>query len=186
MSESKVTRKHTTQELVQAVRIGSMIGLGAAADIGSQGARELAPVDTTRLSKSIHRTEVAETNDLHYEVQWGTNVEYASAHEFGSGIHDPSGPHLILIEAGIFTGKSSKRALSFGWPNAPESMKKSGAFNPKTGKFVFAHIHHPGVPAHPYLRPSLNLGTPSRDAARQKLADLAISAIAAQLRGGGR
>ncbi len=169
----------TREAFIQSVRTGSIIGLSAAADIGAQIARGMAPVDTTRLSRSVHRSEVAEVADFQFVVEWGTNVEYARAQEFGSGIHDPRGPHPILIEAGFLSGKSAKRALAFKWPGAPAGFLPNAADGET---FLFARVHHPGVPAHPFLRPSLDLGTPSREGGQAKLRSLVLSAIWAQLR----
>lgn len=126
-------------------------------DIGilvAQEAENLAPFDTGRLARSINATDPYEIERFVYGILIGTNVEYARAHEYGSGLHaeDPEKRHKILIEAGYWTGKSNKKALAFEWPAGP---KPHPAFDPNTGKYIFRRVWHPGVPAKPYLRPAL-------------------------------
>lgn len=160
MANKYARRRGDVSDLEAKIMRGARTGMRAWLDLTAQTAENYAPVDTTRLAKSI-----GVDPDSPYEIErlvftglFGSkNVEYAAAHEFGSGIHapNPADRELILIEAGIFTGKSNKKALAFFWPNGPTD---SSAYDPESGKFVFARIWHPGVPAandgKGYLRPA--------------------------------
>ncbi len=144
---AKVTRKRGRAEIKRKITIGLMKGLFAWGGLASQRAGAIAPVKSGRLARSIHQGSPFELTDLVWAVLFGTNVKYARAHEFGSGIHsqDPSERELILIEA------KNAKALAFFWPGGP---KDSSAFDPETGLFFFKRVFHPGVPAKPYLRPA--------------------------------
>jgi phage gpG-like protein len=134
-------------EIRQKVLIGAMKGMIAWGALVAQSASFKAPVDTGRLARSIHVGEPVAVTETFVTIVVGTNVEYARAHEFGSGIHaeDPSERQLILIEA------KHKKALAFKWKNGPTDIS---AYNEKSGMWFFRRIWHPGVPAHPYLRPA--------------------------------
>ena len=127
-----------------------------------------APVKSGRLFRSIRGDSAfpIETSPLVFEGQVGANTEYARAHEMGSGIHalDPAERELILIEAGIFTGKSNKKALNFPWKGGDTSMSAYNESGPHQGTYTFARIWHPGVrPAHGgkgYLRYSARESVP--------------------------
>ena len=127
-----------------------------------------APADTTRLAKSIREDAnfPIESRPLVFEGQVGANTEYARAHELGSGIHalNPADRELILIEAGILTGKSDKKALNFPWKGGDTSMSAYNESGPHAGTFTFQRIWHPGVrPAHEgkgYLRYSARASIP--------------------------
>ena len=127
-----------------------MTGMSAWTIVARQRAQSFAPVATGRLARSITEDPAGpqEIEPLIFSSLFGTNVEYARAHELGSGIHalDPSERELILIEAGFWTGKSDKKALSFFWPNAPDDLPAQ-AEGPHAGKHVFRRVYHPGVPA---------------------------------------
>lgn len=127
-----------------------------------------APAQTTRLAKSIRGNPAypVEVRPLVFMGQVGAHTEYARAHELGSGIHslNPADRELILIEAGIFTGKSDKKALNFPWKGGDTKMSAYNATGPHAGTFTFARIWHPGVrPAHGgkgYLRYSARESVP--------------------------
>lgn len=111
-----------------------------------------APVKTTRLAKSIRGNPAfpIETSPLKFVGEVASfGVEYARAHELGSGIHalNPADRELILIEAGIFTGKSQSKALNFPWKDGDTSMSAYNSEGPHAGTFTFARIWHPGVRA---------------------------------------
>jgi hypothetical protein len=77
----------------------------------------------------------------------GTNVEYAAAQEFGSGIYAEGGGKTITITA------KNKQALSFNWPNAPAGVQ---AMFPSTfPRVFFKSVQNRGVRSQPYLRPAL-------------------------------
>lgn len=112
-----------------------------------------APVDTGRLARSIRGNPAfpIETQPLVFMGEVGANVEYARAHELGSGVHslDPAERELIVIEAGYWTGKSNKKALNFPWKDGPTDSPAYSAEGPYAGTFTFRKIFHPGVrPAH--------------------------------------
>jgi hypothetical protein len=153
---------------------GLQKGMMNAGDMLAQRAEAKAPVDTGRLARSIHSGEPFLVGEMAMGVKVGTNVVYARAHEFGSGIHaeDPAARELILIEAGFWTGKSDKKALSFRWPGHMHMMYGRRAVSVggvitneryemgMTDRWAFRRVYHPGVPAHPYLRPALHETAP--------------------------
>lgn len=162
--------------------VGAFNGMSAWMVLVKDRASKLAPVDTGRLARSIH-TDAAfpiESSPLVFEGQIGTNVEYARAHELGSGIHslDPSKRELIVIEAGFWTGKSDKKALNFPWAAGPKNISAYNESGPYSGTFTFRRIYHPGVkPAHGgegYMRKAAN---ESVDEGRR----LVLAAIIAEL-----
>lgn len=114
----QVTRKKDPAVLAAQIMTGLAGGMLDVGHMVSQRARNKAPVDTGRLARSIHASEPRVVGPLAMAVDVGTNVVYAAAHEFGSGVHaeDPAKRELILIEAGFWTGKSTKKALHFRWP----------------------------------------------------------------------
>lgn len=132
---------------------GALLGMTGWLAITVLEAESLAPVETGRLARSIHQSAEGpmETDPLIFSGLFGTNVEYARAHELGSGIHalDPAARELILIEAGFWTGKSSKKALSFLWPGGPTDISSYQTDGPYAGKHAMRRVYHPGVrPAH--------------------------------------
>lgn len=135
----------------QRMLLGLFNGVSAWQLLVEGRASKLAPVDTSRLAKSIHANPnfPIEIKELVVVGQVGTNVEYARAHELGSGIHalDPSARELIKIEAGFWTGKSDKKALSFAWPGGPKPHPAYNESGPHAGKYTFRVVYHPGVPA---------------------------------------
>ena len=159
MSDAKVTRSKNRAILATQIMTGLQKGMMDAGDFLAQGAEAKAPVDRGRLARSIHRGDPYLVGEMAMGVKVGTNVVYARAHEFGSGIHaeDPAARELILIEAGFWTGKSNKKALAFEWPGGPTSLPN---YDPTSKKFLFRRVWHPGVPAHPYLRPALHETAP--------------------------
>lgn len=151
----EVTRRGSRSDMEHKLAKGLLIGVDGWARLVTQRAQENAPVDEGRLYRSIHYETPEEIERLIVSSLVGTNVEYAAAHELGSGIHasDPAARELIKIEAGFWTGKSDKKSLAFEWPDGP---KDHPAYDPESGKFLFRVVYHPGVPAQPYLRPALH------------------------------
>ena len=146
-----VRREGNADQFLVKLILGVRIGLDAWASLVAQRASLKAPVDTTQLAQSItYQVENFPELLAAWRAEIGTNIQYARAQEFGSGIHDPKGPHTITITAGFWTGKSNKKALAFAWPGAPAGMEPNAE-----GLFFFRSIEHPGVPAQPYLRPAL-------------------------------
>jgi len=125
---------------------GLRVGLILSGKLISQRATRKAPRATGRLKRSIHEGKPYNTGRTAMAIDVGTDVEYAAAQEFGSGIHAERGPKEPIR---IYPVK--KQALAFEWPDAPAGLTPS-----KTGKYVFASVSHPGVKAQPYLRPALN------------------------------
>ena len=166
-------RKGSKSKIERALIVGGFNGMEAwqllVAKEASESPKTGAPTDTTRLAKSIRGNPAfpIETKPLVFEGQVASfGVEYARAHELGSGIHalNPADRELILIEAGIFTGKSNKKALNFPWKGGDTSMSAYNTSGPHAGTFTFARIWHPGVrPAHGgkgYLRYSAKESVP--------------------------
>lgn len=162
--------------------VGAFNGMSAWMVLVKKRSSELAPFDTGRLARSIHTDDAfpIESAPLIFEGQIGTNVEYARAHELGSGIHalDPAARELIVIEAGFWTGKSDKKALNFPWADGPKDHPAYNETGPYAGTFTFRRIYHPGVkPAwggQGYMRKA---GHESVDEARR----LMLAAIIAEL-----
>lgn len=145
---ARVTMEPSMGEIRQKVLIGAMTGMTAWGGLVAQTAELKAPVDTGRLARSIHAGEAQAVTETFITIQVGTNVEYAAAQEFGSGIHaeNPADRQLILIEA------KHKKALAFKWKNGPTDIS---AYDEQSGLWFFRRVWHPGVPAHPYLRPAV-------------------------------
>lgn len=165
------------------IRLGGLRGIDAGGRLVAQRAQEIVDakeiVDTGRLGRSIHAGDPHATSDLQFWIDIGTNVEYARAHEFGSGLYseDPQYRKKIDIWAGAFTGKSSKKALSFKWPGGPKdhpALQTEGAYK---DHYTFTHVQHPGVRPRPYLRPALRQTVESGDAQQ-----LVLTSIVAELR----
>lgn len=175
----EVTRRGSRGELEQKLLSGLFVGVTGWGMIAQQEAKDRAPVDTGRLERSIQLLPAEEVRRLIVSITIIVQgVEYAAAQEFGSGLHDPDDPHTIEIWAGAYTGKSDKQALAFEWPGGP---KDHPAYDPDSGKFLFAMVNHPGVPAQPYLRPGL-------EASREEGLPLLLTAVEQSLgiRPGGR
>lgn len=143
-----VRRESNADEFRVKLVIGVRIGLDAWGALVAQRASLKAPVDTTQLAQSI-TYEVENFPELltAWRAIIGTNIVYAGAQEFGSGIHDPDQPHFIPIPA---LGNLNAKTLAFEWPGAPAGMTPNAE-----GMFFFKSVLHPGVPAQPYLRPAL-------------------------------
>jgi len=131
-----VTRSGDFKANAAKVENGAKRGLILAGMLVAQRGSQKAPRKTGRLKRNISHGEPYVIGDRRYAIDVGTNVEYAKAQEFGTG------PYEIYPK--------TKRALAFDWLGAPAGMTPS-----KSGKFIFAHVSHPGVKAQPYLRPAL-------------------------------
>ncbi len=112
-------------------------------------ASEHAPVKTSRLATEIKPDPNGpiEIEPLVIQGKIGVSgLEYARAHELGSGIHalDPAERRLIPITAGYWTGRSDAKALMFVWPEGP---RPHPAYNEELGVYFFHTVYHPGVPA---------------------------------------
>jgi len=170
-----VRRGKSQQQFTDAVIVGTKKGLNAWADLVRERAAHNAPVDQGELARSINKGEVSQIGEYSWMISVGTNLEYAAAQEFGSGLHseDPDKRHKYPIEAGFWSGKSSSKSLAFLWPGGPG--KASSAFDPDTGLYFFRKINHPGVRAQPYLRPAL------KDSSAEGRS-LLLAAVVAELR----
>lgn len=100
----------------------------------AEDARRLVPVDTGELKESI--SEVPPTDRPYGRVEVGdleTGLgDYWASVEYGSGPHD-IWSHGIWIR-----------------PERPWPLR-----NAETGEVFGLHVHHPGTPAQPFLRPAL-------------------------------
>lgn len=162
-----VRREQTRESIRERLVIGVRIGLDAWGALVSQRASLNAPVATTQLAQSItYLVESFAEIAGAWRAIIGTNLIYAPAQEFGSGIHDPEFPHYIPIPA---LGNVTAKTLAFQWSNAPAGMTPNAE-----GMFFFKSVLHPGVPAQPYLRPALR---DTEDEGRSML----LSAIVAEL-----
>lgn len=112
-------------------------------------ASQRAPVQTSRLATEI-KADPSGPREIEPMVVQGfvgvSGLEYARAHEYGSGIHsmNPADRELIEITAGFWTGKSQAKALMFEWPEGP---KPHPAYNEELGVYFFHTVYHPGVRA---------------------------------------
>ena len=175
-------RKGDRSKLEQRILLGLFNGVDAWQYLVATRASKLAPFDRGRLARSIHPDPEfpIETEPMVVAGQVGTNVEYARAHELGSGIHslNPADRELILIEAGYWTGKSNKKALNFAWPGGPENISAFNPTGPYKGTFTFRRVYHPGVPAahggEGYLRLA---GKRTRDEGRRMVLQAVMSEL---------
>lgn len=161
----KVTRGQGQAVLRQRIDIGVMLGVMSTGEIVAQRAQQIASekgvVDTGRLARSIHRGPPRRKALYIWSCDVGTNVEYARAHEMGSGLYseDPQYRQKIKIVAGAYNPntKSStpKKALSFKWSGGPDPHPALTTEGPYAGHYTFASVMHPGVKPRPYLRPAL-------------------------------
>jgi hypothetical protein len=143
---AKVRRKVGASKMRAKARIGLRRGLVLSGKLVSQRATRRAPRLTGRLKRSIKEGKPYNVGRRGMAIDIGTNVEYAAAQEFGSGLHATRGP-----KKRIKITPKNKQALAFFWPDAPAHIKPSET----TGKVVLAKVMHPGVRAQPYLRPAL-------------------------------
>lgn len=155
---SNVKRKGNSQQMERKLVIGGLKGIAAWGDLVAQRASLKAPVITTNLATSIFASTPTYVPPVMFTILVGTNVEYARAQEMGSGLHS-TGPNARKEKYEIWAGglnpkgaTSSKMALAFPWPGGPTGHP---AYDPESGKFLFAKIMHPGVRPQPYLMPAL-------------------------------
>lgn len=161
----KVTRGQGQAVLRQRIDLGVMLGVMATGEVVAQRAQQIASakgvVDTGRLARSIHRGPPRRQELYVWSADIGTNVEYAMAHEMGSGLYseDPQYRRKIKIIAGAFNpntkSPSPKRALSFKWAAGPDPHPALTTEGPYAGHYTFRSVMHPGVKPRPYLRPAL-------------------------------
>lgn len=157
-----VRREGKFNNAASKIENGVRRGLLLSGQLVAQRATRKAPRLTGRLKRSIIQGLPYASGPGRWAVDVGTNVEYARAQEFGSGLYGPKKQRYPIYPR---RGK----VLAFDWPNAPASLKYAGQLETtSTGmlvakkgvakartKFVFAYVMHPGVPPHPYLRPAL-------------------------------
>jgi len=105
-----------------------------------------AKAKTKRIRDNLKMTDAHQTG----EGSVGASIEVsllsapeAVAYEFGSGLHDPNGSHLIPIRA------VRAKALSFWWEKAGKQF---------VGKEL--PYGHPGVASHPALGPAIKENIP--------------------------
>lgn len=158
-----VVRNGKLQNLKAKVENGAKNGLLLAGNLIAQRATRKAPIDTGRLKRSITRSN-PKKEGTRWTITIGTNVEYARAQEFGSGLHATRGP-----KKKIKISPKRKKALAFKWPNAPSGLEPS-----KSGKHVFLSVMHPGVKPQPYLRPALE---ESREDATKIIGNAIVGAL---------
>ena len=161
----KVTRRQGQAILRQRIDIGVMLGVMSTGEIVAQRAQQIASekgvVDTGRLARSIHRGPPRRKELYIWSCDVGTNVEYARAHEMGSGLYseDPQYRKKIKIVAGAYNpntkSPSPKKALSFKWSGGPDPHPALTTEGPYAGHYTFHSVMHPGVKPRPYLRPAL-------------------------------
>jgi len=121
---------------------------------------QTAPVDTGRLARSLTHSDPIRVRPFVWTIEVGSNVEYAYAQEFGSGLfaEDETKRRKYKIIAGAFNPQtkslSPKRALKFEWNNAPPDLRKK---NPQHPIYFFRSIMHPGVKPKKYLRKAISM-----------------------------
>jgi len=182
----RVGRARARQEFVRLITQAGLRGVHAAATLVAQRAREIASEKgvrkTGRLIRAIHAGEPwAEGLIFHCDVIVN-KVEYARAHEFGSGLHseDPSKRAKYPIWAGKLNPGQTKSlnpkwALSFQWPAGPKPHPAHSEEGTYASHYTFGKIMHPGVRPRPFMRPAL---AQSKD----EVIGLVLSSIHAELR----
>lgn len=124
-------------------------------------AKRLARKKSGSLARSIHPEIVTRRSDL-VEGTTGTDLEYAAAHEFGSGLH-ATAPGATREKYRI--APKNKKVLAWLSPVASDVATKAPLYQGaksgrlvKTrsrGKLTFAReVWHPGVKPGPYMRPA--------------------------------
>jgi len=182
-----VLRARAESEFVRMLTSAGLKGIHAAAKIVAQRAQEIASEKgvrkTGRLIRAINAGEPWAEGLIFYCDVIVNNVEYARAHEFGSGLHseDASKRAKYPIWAGKLNPGQTKSlnpkwALSFQWPTGPKPHPAHSEEGTFASHYTFGKIMHPGVRARPYLRPAL---AQSKDLAIQ----LVMSNIHAELSG---
>lgn len=164
-----VTAAGKLNSLAPKAENGLKRGLILSGKLVAQRATNKAPRLTGRLKRSIAESAPYAVGRGAWGVNVGTNVEYARAHEEGSGIYALNPAHRELIEIKA----KNKRALAFSWPNAPAEIKPSK----KTGLYVFLRVFHSGIRPTPYLRPAID---ESRNDIRRLIAVNVAGAIRGQ------
>ena len=163
-----VRREGRLKTLGARLENGIKRGLILSGRVVAQRATRKAPRDTGRLKRSLTHGNPYRVNARRWGIDVGTNVEYAPAQEFGSGIYAEGGGQPIIIRP------KTKQALSFEWPNAPASV---AAMFPKTfPRVFFASVTHKGVRPQPYLRPALK-------ESRSVIRAILLKSIAGSMRG---
>lgn len=166
--------EHSDTEIVAAFQRGLLVGMDGWLKMAVQTARELAPVKTGRLAREIKQdptTPFMLRQFTAFGAYGVSGLEYAKAHEFGSGIHGTRGSTYPIVP-------KYAKALAFRWPNAPAAVIDAQPRSKQTGIFFFAKVNHPGVKAanegEGYLRPA---GSRTREDALK----LTYEAIVAEL-----
>lgn len=92
MAESyRIEVNDYSEEVLKAMRSQVLVALKAIGNEAEGYAKDECPVDTGRLKNSIANKVV----DDDYEVQVGTNVEYAAKQEFGDYHHKVGKKHYL-------------------------------------------------------------------------------------------
>lgn len=148
MARVRVRSAGKSNNLNARVENGLKRGLILSGRVVAQRAQLKAPRDTGRLKRSLTHSQPYQAAPKRWAIDVGTNVEYAAAQEFGSGIYAENGPRKPIT----ITPKN-KQALSFEWPDAPASV---AAMFPNTfPRVFFKKVVSKGNRPHPYLRPAL-------------------------------
>lgn len=135
-----------------ALAVGIRKGLLAWAELVRERAANKAPVRDGPLSRSIviDGPDIGTLGFNSMEIRIGPTVEYGRAQEMGSGLYG-TGPKAKKAKYPIVP--KFKKALAFDWAGAPAAVESMR--DPKSGKFIFGKVMHPGVKPQPYLVPAL-------------------------------
>lgn len=134
--------------------------LNLAVQVVMTAREQTAPVDTGRLARSLTHGDPYRIRPYVWGCNVGSNVEYAEAQEFGSGLfsEDATRRKKYKIIAGAFNPDTKslnpKRALAFEWPNAPKEVAEA---NPQHPKYIFHSVMHPGVRPKKFLRKAVSM-----------------------------
>lgn len=145
-------RAYVMRKLDEAAMIG-VLNLGV--DTVLRARENFAPVKTGRLARSLTHGAPYRIRPYVWGIDVGSNVEYAMAQEYGSGLfsEDETKRRKYQIIAGAFNpdtkSLSPKKALKFKWNDAPTALAKA---NPKHPIYFFKSVMHPGVKPKRYLR----------------------------------
>lgn len=152
-------------EAAQAATRGQMLVNAAMAGAlpVQNAAKEKAPARTSNLRRSIH-SEVAAQDESYAEVVVGTDVEYATIHEFGGTITPKNAKYLAIPLTDA--ARAAITPLNFPGRLRPIMRGGSGVLVDQAGEAQYALRKSVSIPARPYLRPALD---ENADAARDAM-----------------
>ncbi len=118
-------------------------------------AKTKVPKRTRTLGRSLHE-DVAERGPESVTIEIGTDLEYAAIQEFGGVISAKTAQYLTVP----LTDEAKATVTARGFPGELHPVFRKGAnkgvLMDAAGVSQFALVKSVTIPAHPYLRPSLD------------------------------